>query len=315
MKKNVFSRALAAIAVSAMALSASAISASAAEDEHLASYGFTADEISASEVKATITIDTVELTLDEAKANPTQEVKVNVAGADGKYATLGLYFCYDSRLTLVPDSDAEPVCVETAFLKVAGEQKDLGEGSYSYAGDDVLGAFSKSGKWVYLNGAASSNKGKDGEALTFKLTLPSDVAAGDFYPVELVYRSSDSIVSRFTDASNTETGKKMQAYLFTQGITNGGIQIKDEETTTSTSTTTTTTTTTTTSTAAAETSSTTSAAAASTTTAKATTTAAKATTTAKPTDAPKTGVAGVGVAVAGLAVAVGTAFVLRKKED
>ncbi|MBP3268899.1 MAG: NPXTG-anchored protein, partial [Ruminococcus sp.] len=29
----------------------------------------------------------------------------------------------------------------------------------------------------------------------------------------------------------------------------------------------------------------------------------------------KTGVAGVGVAAAGLAIAVGTAFVLRKKED
>lgn len=38
-------------------------------------------------------------------------------------------------------------------------------------------------------------------------------------------------------------------------------------------------------------------------------------TTAKKDDSPKTGVAGVGVAVAGLAVALGTAFVLRKKED
>ena len=38
-------------------------------------------------------------------------------------------------------------------------------------------------------------------------------------------------------------------------------------------------------------------------------------TTAKKDDSPKTGVAGAGVAVAGLAVALGTAFVLRKKED
>ena len=38
-------------------------------------------------------------------------------------------------------------------------------------------------------------------------------------------------------------------------------------------------------------------------------------TTAKKDDSPKTGVAGAGVAVAGLAVAIGTAFVLRKKED
>ncbi|HBB71922.1 MAG TPA: hypothetical protein DCZ71_04870 [Ruminococcus sp.] len=37
--------------------------------------------------------------------------------------------------------------------------------------------------------------------------------------------------------------------------------------------------------------------------------------TAAPTNAPKTGVPGAGVAVAGLAAAIGTAFVLRKKED
>ena len=54
------------------------------------------------------------------------------------------------------------------------------------------------------------------------------------------------------------------------------------------------------------------------TSADATTTAKKTTakkTTAKKDDSPKTGVAGAGVAVAGLAVALGTAFVLRKKED
>ncbi len=55
------------------------------------------------------------------------------------------------------------------------------------------------------------------------------------------------------------------------------------------------------------------------TTKPATTAKPAATTTAKTTagknDSPKTGVAGVGVAVAGLAVAIGTAFVLRKKED
>ena len=45
------------------------------------------------------------------------------------------------------------------------------------------------------------------------------------------------------------------------------------------------------------------------------TTAAPAATTAAPTNAPKTGVPGAGMAVAGLAAAIGTAFVLRKKED
>lgn len=48
---------------------------------------------------------------------------------------------------------------------------------------------------------------------------------------------------------------------------------------------------------------------------KASSTTGKGGTTTKKNDAPKTGVAGVGVAVAGLAVAIGTAFVLRKKED
>lgn len=51
------------------------------------------------------------------------------------------------------------------------------------------------------------------------------------------------------------------------------------------------------------------------TTTKKVTTAKAVTTTGKKGDSPKTGVAGVGVAAAGLAVALGTAFVLRKKED
>ena len=67
-------------------------------------------------------------------------------------------------------------------------------------------------------------------------------------------------------------------------------------------------------TATAAPSSSTTAASGATTSAKASSSTKSATTT-KAADAPKTGVAGCGVAVAGLAVALGTAFVLRKKED
>lgn len=304
MKKNVLKRTFAAVAVSALALSASAVSAFAEENEYIASYGFSDDEIAASEVKPTISIDKKTITLEEAK-NP-QSVTVNVSGADYKYATLGLYFAYDARLTVVPSNPNEVMAVETAFIRVAGEQRDLGQGAYNgiqYNGQDP--------KWIYMNGAASSDMGRDGLALTITFNLPADAAAGDKYPVELVYRSSESIVSRFTDAKNTQTGKLMQAWLFTQGIDNGYIEIEAVETTTTEETTTTTEETTTT----VEETTTTTTAAAQSTTAKATTTAAKATTTAAPQNAPKTGVAGAGVAVAGLAVAVGTAFVLRKKED
>ncbi|MDE7226370.1 MAG: NPXTG-anchored protein, partial [Ruminococcus sp.] len=98
--------------------------------------------------------------------------------------------------------------------------------------------------------------------------------------------------------TTTTTGAQAPGSATTTTTTGGTINAGDNETTTSTTRSTVRTTTTKAPTAAGTT--------------KAPT---AGTTTTKKADAPKTGVAGVGVAVAGLAVAIGTAFVLRKKED
>ncbi len=153
--------------------------------------------------------------------------------------------------------------------------------------------------------------GVDGTMWTLTFTIPADAEEGEVFPLDIVYQSAGTTKDAFFDVDRTEAGMLMEAYAFTQGIYSpenptfaasaedvakcpnlanidstydGYIAIAGAVETT-------------------------------TTTVATTTTTKAATTTGKKGDSPKTGVAGVGVAAAGLAVAIGTAFVLRKKED
>ena len=306
MKKNTLKRAFAALAVSAVAASASAVSAIAAGPAAGQEYNLNGLDPSKAATKPTISITQEKISLSEAKANPVRTMEITVSGADRKYAPTGLHIQYDERLTGVKDEDGDYATLGAAGSKLSQEQQ--ADGTHGF----------------FVATAASTDIGKDGVLWTFKLQLPSDVKEGDKFPVEIAYRSKPTAEDLFTNGDKDTEGQLMQAWVFTQGIEQGYIEI-EAPTTTSTSTTTTTTTTTTTSTTTTTTSgsstttSTTTKAAGSSTTKKAATTTKKATTTAKATtkknDSPKTGVAGAGVAVAGLAIAVGTAFALRKKED
>lgn len=386
MKKNSLKRVFSALALTAVAASTVSMTSFAetsltgANDYFEASkIGFTQEEIDASEIKPTITVSNEILTLEEAQTNRTRIATITVGDANALYASTGLHVYYDSRLTIPnnvlnkPDIEAGP---GGKYLATKTPDPDPTAQDQGMSG-------------IFIASAADDNNGLDGVLWQIKFELPEDVKAGDVFPIDIFYKSNPNAKDLFTNAKNNNTGKLMQAYVFTRAINNGITKsydasavsyvdangaavsaadaidkcpaLKDvdgstdgviaivaadtpqETTTTTAPETTTTTAPATTTTTAAPTTTTTGAPTTTTTgdtvttttaadtgannsrtTTSATNTAAPAsgarttTTTAKPSDSkdsPKTGVAGVGVAVAGLAVALGTAFVLRKKED
>ena len=104
--KNSIKRVCAALAVSAVAASTTSIFASAVGAEYdgtafpFEQYGITAEQVSESAVKPAISISKEEITLEEAKAQPTRKVTINIEGADRKYNAFGLHVAYDTRLTV-----------------------------------------------------------------------------------------------------------------------------------------------------------------------------------------------------------------------
>ena len=320
MNKNTFKRAMSAVAVSALALSVSSVTAFAALDNKGVAYPGSADGAT---IKPVVTAANV------TDAKPGDKVKVTFSiagdGVNQAYASTGFHVYWDSALKLEKNEDGELITAEAGLAKLAPTVVENGNG-------------------VVIATAADSNKGKVGEFFSLEFTVPADAAPGTVYPIDICYQQDDTKGDLFTDATDTEAGKLMQAYFFTKGIYSSqnpnpdanlaGFEFADAyikvagETTTTTAPITTTTTApitttttapitttttapiTTTTTEITSTSSTTS----TTTTTKATTTTTKKTTT-KNTDSSKTGVTGVGAAVAGLAIAVGTAFALKKKED
>ena len=295
MKKNTLTKALAAVAVSAISVSSMAMAVSAAD------YSGAGDAANAVK-KNTITIDTVELTESQAKdivANGgavTIAVHLGSAGDGAEVNATGLTFEYDSNITPVK-TKGKSVAIDLSSQPVESEPAAELEGRTAL--------FLTTAETDPITSAMMADYKTD-VLYSFDFTLPESVAAGDFYPVAISYNDGD----RFTygqGTSDAELGD--QAYTFTQGITNGGINIVADPIVTTTTAAPTPTVTTTTKAASNNTpaATTTGAATAKTTTTKAADT--------KKTDSPKTGVAGAGVAVAGLAIAAGTAFVLRKKED
>ena len=335
MRKNNLKKVFAALAMSAVAVSATSVAASASdytdsirtgnkalaeagEDQKAVEYNASAYKASSAyqspdgaTITPTISIDKVEVKADGA-AGSTVPVKFKVSGANGKYASVGIHFVYDERLTIgnitqpksiVNDDTGEETFVGSSGLTLSKSPINDGLAFFAFMGDD--------------------NNGQDGELVTVRFTLPADAKGGDLYPIGVEFMSNDTAEDGFGDVPRTDAGKLMQAYVFTQGIENGYISVlKDEEPSTEedssepeTESDTTAEDTTAEEDTAAEDTTAAEGTEADTTGAAGSTTGSAATTTQKAEDSVPTGVAGVGVAVAGLAVAVGTAFVLRKKED
>ena len=319
MKKNNLKKVFAALAVSAVAVSTTSVAASASEytdairtgqaNEEVpydaASYTTSDQYMSPEGATITPSVKIQKVEVKEAEApGKTVTVDFTVSGADEKYASIGMHFVYDERLTLKnitqptakgQDDDGNPINTGSSGLSF---EKNL------------MNEDGKKGMAFFAT-AGSANKGKDGVLATARFTLPENAAAGDLYPIGVEFSSNATSVDGFADVPRTDAGNLMQAYVFTSGIENGYIKVVGEEPESESESESDTQEDTQADTqedtqadTQGETESGTQAG-----------TDATGSTTAPTTDAPPTGVAGVGVAVAGLAVAVGTAFVLRKKED
>lgn len=289
MKTNTIKRAFAALAVSAVALSATAINASAET-----AVGYTSTGKAAGFTGASLELTQKKITLDEAKN--AQMITLTAKSSNGtKFDSTGIHISYDEGLELVP--------ITIKGTKVNAEDM-LVYGTYKAVTDGDNGLFLTFGNDTAFEAAA------DGVALwQFQLKVKNP-EAGKKYPINVSFVDGDL----FDLKGNADT-EKIRDYAFSN-VTQGYIQVGDTPiTTTSTTATTTSTTTTTTTTTPPTSTSTSSTTKASATTTKATSTTKKVSTTAANANSPKTGVPGAGIAVAGLAVAIGTAFVLRKKED
>lgn len=210
MKKNTLKRAFSALAVSAMAVSATSLSASALysvnnQDDKEAPYVNEYDyphgqlDASTSEVKPHIWIDKVELSLEEAKANPVQSINVNVEGAANEVSTIGIHVIYDTRITLTPDE----------------------YGDY-YTSGPATAKFSPDGQFVEpglmtITGIASSEALRNGVMYTLNFTIPDDVYAGALYPIGIRYQSAGNTTDLFYSSDEDERAKLMMAWTFTQG--------------------------------------------------------------------------------------------------
>lgn len=289
MKTNTIKRAFAALAVSAVALSATAINASAET-----AVGYTSTGKAAGFTGASLELTQKTISLDEAKN--AQMITLSAKSTNGtKFDSTGIHITYDAGLELVP--------ITIKGKNVNAEDMQV-YGTYKAVTDGDNGLFLTFGNDETFSAAA------DGTALwQFQLKVKNP-EAGKKYPINVSFTDGDLF-----DLKGSADTEKIRDYAFSN-VTQGYIAIEAVTTATTTSTTTATTTTTTTTTTTPPTSTSTSTTTkASATTTKAATTTKKVSTTAAKSNSPKTGVPGAGIAVAGLAVAIGTAFVLRKKED
>ena len=194
MNKNTFKRAMSAVAVSALALSVSSVTAFAALDNKGVAYPGSADGAT---IKPVVTAANV------TDAKPGDKVKVTFSiagdGVNQAYASTGFHVYWDSALKLEKNEDGELITAEAGLAKLAPTVVENGNG-------------------VVIATAADSNKGKVGEFFSLEFTVPADAAPGTVYPIDICYQQDDTKGDLFTDATDTEAGKLMQAYFFTKGI-------------------------------------------------------------------------------------------------
>jgi hypothetical protein len=324
MRKNTLKSIFAALAVTSVAVSATAMSSSASflgDNEPVAYNGaetfktniaavapeavddakYAAWLEGDSAIKPALTIDTIEVYEDEIDKPVT--VNFTMANADKKYSSFSWHVNFDNRLTLTDTTNGAKVGPALPAPGIMFNPSVLSTGS-TEEGNASAGQ-------IWAAAMAQAEDGGDGVMFTVEFNLPAEAKAGDVYPIGIDdFFFSQFSNDTFTNLDDNADGQFMERYFFTEdgAITNGAIKVIERPTEPDTEPDTQADTQAETQ---ADTQADTTGAAATTTSGAGSTT----TTTAKATNAPPTGVAGVGVAAAGLALAVGTAFVLRKKED
>ena len=166
-------------------------------------------------VEPMLTVSSETLELDAAKNSRVRNVTISVKGAADKYAPTGLHIQFDSRLKII----TKTIAGKTIYAKLG----DAGE----YLSSDQQGCGDNG---FFVATAASDNVGQDGVLWKFQVELPDDLEGGEEFPIQIVYCSTPSATDRFTNRENNEQGQLMQDYVFTKGITQGGIKVKDDPT-------------------------------------------------------------------------------------
>lgn len=155
---------------------------------------YSAEEIAASSEKPVMTVSTV-----DAVPGETVLLKINVDNCN--WSSTGIHVNYDNSLELV-------------------------EADYS---DGVKDALAANTPVQYENGcffATSGEKTTDSSEYAYlMLKVPDDAQTGDFYRVGIDYHNGDM----FENNSSGDSGRLMTAYLFTNGIVNGGINVVSSE--------------------------------------------------------------------------------------
>lgn len=173
--------------------------------------------LKASPVKPIMSLSRIELTVDEARNNPIQNVQLSIDGADGKYSVVGIHVTWDERLYL-----------DSLSSITAGDAIQKFNDLTSY-GQIILAPQNEN--MIFLAASGVENYGSDGVMLNIPLSIPSDCKPGDIYPVRIIFYSEPGVTrDDFTGVYENKMNDLMEAYLFTQGIVQGYIRIKDDET-------------------------------------------------------------------------------------
>lgn len=163
------------------------------------------------ETKPTLAISRIDLPINIAEENPVQTIEVTVAGAEKKYAATGLHISYDARLAPVADEYGEVALIGPAGAKLMRDQKVAGDCSF------------------FLTTGGARDHGKDGVLWTIDFQLPENIAVGDEFPIEILYRNINGTSDLFASSLDNAESKLMQAWVFTNGIEQGYIRITEAE--------------------------------------------------------------------------------------
>lgn len=160
-------------------------------------------------VKPILSLSRIELSQEEAKAAPVRTIELSVSGADLKYSLTGIHITWDSRLTL------------------EGSEDDITRGD-ALKRVSIYDAVKDGSDGVFVTSGSIKNDGKDGVMFSFPLRIPSDCKPGDIYPIQIKYRNTSFSSDMFTTYDKDKQGQLMEAWVFTKGIIQGYIKIKEE---------------------------------------------------------------------------------------
>ena len=163
------------------------------------------------ETKPTVSLSRIELPLNVAQENPVQEVEMTITGAKLKYCSTGFHIGYDERLTVVLDE--------------FGSCANMGPAGKKLGKKDALG----SNNDLFISTMCSENLGIDGVLWTFQFQLPENLEVGDKFPIEVLYRNVNGTGDIFASLENDDASHLMEAWVFTNGIEQGYIEITEPE--------------------------------------------------------------------------------------